>query len=114
VERANAVQGGFDFTDARDGLWTEGTAQAALAYRRLCRKSQANKLLVSIARQASPGGFLYATPQARITAAYSYYCHQPHLAATAWAVLAALDRSPYLPAGNASGHRASGRPPIPP
>lgn len=97
VERTNAVEGGFDFTDARDGLWTEGTAQAALTYRWLGRKVEADKLLASVARQASPGGFLYATPQARITAAYSYYYHQPHLAATAWAVLAALNRNPYVP-----------------
>lgn len=100
VERMNAVEGGFDFTDTRDGLWTEGTAQAALTYRWLGRKAEADKLLASIARQISPGGFLYATPQARITAAYSYYYHQPHLAATAWAVLAALNRNPYVPAGS--------------
>jgi hypothetical protein len=56
-------------------------------------------LFASIARQASPGGFLYATPEPRITAVYSYYHHRPCLAATAWAVLAALDRNPYLPAG---------------
>lgn len=99
VERMNAVGGGFDFTDDRDGLWTEGTAQAALAYRWTGRQSRATALFASIARQASPGGFLYATPEPRITAVYSYYHHRPCLAATAWAVLAALDRNPYLPAG---------------
>jgi len=98
VERANAVKGGFDFTDARDGLWTEGTGQAALVYRWLGRKAEADQLLVSLAQQSSPGGFLYATREPRITAVYSYYYRQPHLAATAWAVLAALDRNPYLPA----------------
>jgi hypothetical protein len=46
----------------------------------------------------SPGGFLYATPAPRITAVYSYYLHQPCLAATAWAVLAASNRNPYVPA----------------
>jgi hypothetical protein len=99
VERMNAVEGGFDFTDDRDGLWTEGTAQAALAYRWTGHQSEANTLFASIAQQASPGGFLYATPAPRITAAYSYYLHQPCLAATAWAVLAALDRNPYVPGG---------------
>lgn len=97
VERMNAVQGGFDFTDDRDGLWTEGTAQAALVYRRVGDGARAEPLFASIARQASPGGFLYATPAPRITAVYSWYRHQPCLAATAWAVLAALDRNPYLP-----------------
>lgn len=98
VERMNAVKGGFDFTDARDGLWTEGTGQAALVYRWLGHEAEADKLLVSIALQASPSGYLYAAREARITAVYSYYYHQPHLAATAWAVLAALNRNPYLPA----------------
>lgn len=95
VERMNAVKGGFDFTDVRDGLWTEGTAQAALVYRRLGREAEAGRLLASIAQQASPGGFLYATREPYITAAYSYYYRRPHLAATAWAVLAALNRNPY-------------------
>lgn len=97
IERTNAVKGGFDFTDARDGLWTEGTAQAALVYRRMGAIAKANTLLVSIAQQVSPGGFLYATPELRITAVYSYYHHQPCLAATAWAVIAALNRNPYMP-----------------
>lgn len=96
VERMNAVKGGFDFTDARDGLWTEGTAQAALVYRWLGDEAEADILLASVARQASPGGFLYATPGPRITALYSYYRHQPCLAATAWAVIAASHRNPYL------------------
>lgn len=97
VERMNAVDGGFDFTDVRDGLWTEGTAQAALVYRRLGREARADRLFASIAQQASPGGYLYATREPYVTAAYSYYYRRPHLAATAWAVLAALDRNPYLP-----------------
>jgi hypothetical protein len=97
AEHRHAVAGGFDFNDDRDGAWTEGTAQAALAYRRLGHEAEARKLLASIARQAAPGGFLYATPEARITSAYAWYRHQPCLAATAWAVLAALNRNPYVP-----------------
>ncbi|HEX7338557.1 MAG TPA: hypothetical protein VF271_01340 [Rhodanobacteraceae bacterium] len=97
VEHKNAVKGGFDFTDVRDGMWTEGTAQAALVYRWIDDDAEADKLFASIAQQVSPGGFFYATPQPRITAVYSYYYHQPCLAATAWAVIAALDRNPYLP-----------------
>jgi hypothetical protein len=99
TERMNAVEGGFDFTDVRDGLWTEGTAQAALVYRRTGDGTEADRLFVSIAQQASPGGFLYATREPRITAAYSYYHRQPCLAATAWAVLAASNRNPYVPGG---------------
>jgi len=104
VERKNAVRGGFDFTDVRDGLWTEGTAQAALVYRWLGHEAEGDKLLASVAQQGSLGGFFYAARESRITAAYSYYYRRPHLAATAWAVLAALKRNPYVP-GEAAGGR---------
>jgi len=105
AERKHAVKGGFDFNDDRDGAWTEGTAQAALAYRWLGHDAEAEQLLASIARQTSPGGFLYATPAARITSVYAWYRHQPCLAATAWAVLAALDRNPYMPRGTVPSRR---------
>ena len=97
VARKHAVHGGFDFTDRRDGMWTEGTAQAALVYRQIGDDAEANRLLASVARQMSPGGFLYATPQPHITALYSLYYHQPCLAATAWAAIAAANRNPYQP-----------------
>src|SRR6185312_3601223 len=97
VERMHAVKGGFAFTDARDGMWTEGTAQAALAWRWVGDEARADVLFASIAQQASPGGFLYATPQPRVVALYAWYYHRPCLAATAWAVIAASNRNPYLP-----------------
>ena len=108
VERKHGVAGGFDFNDDRDGLWTEGTAQAALVYRRLGRGSEAEKLFATIEQQVSAGGFLYATREPRITtglaigtdsisADFQYY-RRPHLGATAWAALAALDRNPFVPA----------------
>lgn len=95
VEQANAVRGGFAFTDARDGMWTEGTAQAALVYRQAGAATEADPLFDTIARQVSPGGFLYASREPRIRAVYAWYRHQPCLAATAWAVLAAFNRNPY-------------------
>jgi len=107
VERTHATRGGFDFTGTHDGLWTEGTAQAALVYRRQGRDAEADRLLSILARQVSPGGLLWATPQERVTAPYSYYHHQPHLGATAWAVLAVLDRNPYLPAGSTVARQAA-------
>lgn len=97
LKRANAVKGGFNFTDAHDGFWTEDTAQAALVYRRAGATAKTNTLFASLVQQVSPGGFLYATPEHRITAVNSWYHHQPCLAATAWAVIAALNRNPYEP-----------------
>ena len=101
-----AVRGGFDFNDDRDGLWVEGTAQAALAERRRGHDDAAKRLLEEIAKQASPGGFLYATREARITTGLSndpasaaadfYYYRRPHLGATAWAALAAIGWNPFV------------------
>lgn len=110
VEREHAVAGGFDFNTDRDGLWLEGTAQAALAYRVLGRGHDAEKLFASIAAQFSPGGLVYATREARITTGLAiggngtsadfYYFRRPHLGATAWAALAALDVNPFVPAAS--------------
>ncbi len=105
VESNYRVNGGFDFNTDRDGLWLEGTAQAALAYRVLAEPAKAKVLFASIDTQFAPGGYLYATREARITTGLAlgprsthadfYYYHRPHLGATAWAALAALDWNPF-------------------
>jgi hypothetical protein len=101
AERTHAVDCGFDFDADRDGIWLEGTAQAALAYRVRGERAAANRRLACIAREFAPGGYVYATREPRITtglAADAYYFRLPHLGATAWAALAALDGNPYVPA----------------
>ncbi len=105
AERVHAVGAGFDFNDDRDGEWLEGTAQAALAYRVAGETSAARRCLVEIATQFSAGGYVFATREPRITtglaigpastSADAYYHRWPHLGATAWAALAALDRNPF-------------------
>ncbi|MEO8801899.1 MAG: hypothetical protein ABI304_05965 [Rudaea sp.] len=105
VEQNHGVAGGFDFNTDRDGLWLEGTAQAALVYEVLGRDSEANKLFMTIAKQFSASGYLYATREARISTGLAlgpesksadfYYYRRPHLGATAWAVLAALKWNPF-------------------
>jgi len=112
AEHEHGVAGGFDFNADRDGLWIEGTAQAALVYRKLGREADAEKLFATLAQQVSPGGFFYATREPRITtglaissdssAADFYYYRRPHLGATAWAALAALNRNPFVPASRAA------------
>ncbi len=99
AEREHGVPGGFDFNTDRDGAWIEGTAQAALVYRTLGRDADANKLFETIATQFSTSGMVYATREPKITTGLAtgasgdsadfYYYRMPHLAATAWAVLAA-------------------------
>jgi hypothetical protein len=105
IEREHAVSGGFDFNADRDGAWIEATAQAALAYRRVGRTAEAKPLLVTIAAQFSKSGYVYATREPRVSTGLSttpggggqdfYYFHVPHLAATAWAILAATETNPY-------------------
>jgi len=106
AEQAHAVAGGFDFNADRDGLWLEGTAQAALVYRVRGRSADADRLLATIAQQFAAGGYVYATREPRIstglalgsasTTADFYYYRQPHLGATAWAALAATGRNPFV------------------
>jgi hypothetical protein len=105
AERAHGVTGGFDFNDDRDGLWVEGTAQAALAYRALGRRADAERLLAELGRHVSPGGFLWATREPQVTTGLAIapdsvtddflYYRRPHLAATAWAALAGLGWNPF-------------------
>ena len=115
AEHEHGAAGGFDFNADRDGLWVEGTAQAALVYRTLGREADAEELFATLAQQVSPGGFFYATREPRITtglaigsdssAADFYYYRRPHLGATAWAALAALRRNPFVPAPRAAAKR---------
>jgi hypothetical protein len=105
AEREHAVEGGFDFNADRDGAWLEGTAQAALVYRVLGRQSAAQPLLATIAANFSDAGLVYATRERRVSTGLAanaasgsadfYYFRKPHLAATAWAVLAARKRNPF-------------------
>ncbi|ABY29567.1 hypothetical protein [Methylorubrum extorquens] len=99
------VPGGFDFNDDRDGLWVEGTAQAALAYRSVQNEATAGELLQTLSGQRAPSGWLYASREARLTTGLRigpastqddfFYFRRPHLGATAWAALAALGHNPF-------------------
>lgn len=99
------VPGGFDFNDDRDGLWVEGTAQAALTYRWAGDGPRADALLRTVAGQRAPSGWLYATREPRLTTGLRigpastsndfFYFRRPHLGATAWAALAALGFNPF-------------------
>ncbi|HJP99949.1 MAG TPA: hypothetical protein VJ862_15440 [Rhodanobacteraceae bacterium] len=107
AEKDIGVAGGFDFNTDRDGLWLEGTAQAALVYGTLGERAKADELFTTISGQfAAASGYVYATREARITTGLSlgphsstadfYYFHRPHLGATAWAALAALAWNPFV------------------
>lgn len=100
-----AVDGGFDFNGDRDGLWVEGTAQAALGYRINGRGSIGDELLSSLQGDKTASGLLNATRNARLTTGLSidptrsepnfFYYRRPHLGATAWAALAETGWNPF-------------------
>ena len=102
-----AVDGGFDFNGDRDGVWVEGTAQAAMAYRIVGAHAAADRLLGSLAADRTPSGLLNATRGPRLTTGLSidptgatttadfYYYRRPHLGATAWAALAEMGWNPF-------------------
>ena len=71
IEREHAVPGGFDFNADRDGAWIEGTAQAALAYRRVGRLADAQPLFATIDAQFSTSGMVYATREPRVSTGLS-------------------------------------------
>ncbi|MFD2232547.1 hypothetical protein [Phaeospirillum tilakii] len=105
AERAHGVPGGFSFAADRAGLWCEGTAQAALAWRAAGRPERTRALLATLAGQVSPGGYLWATPETRLptglaigpdsVSADFFYYRWPHLGATAWTALAEQGWNPF-------------------
>ncbi|WP_245446954.1 hypothetical protein [Methylobacterium sp. 17Sr1-1] len=105
AEERLAVPGGFDFNDDRDGLWVEGTAQAALAYRAVGDHARSAALLRTALGERAPSGLLYATREAKLTTGLTIgpgsttpdflYFRRPHLGATAWAVLAQAGWNPF-------------------
>ncbi|MGY3451914.1 hypothetical protein [Bradyrhizobium sp. USDA 4353] len=102
-----AVDNGFDFNGDRDGVWVEGTAQAALAYRMVGDIAASERLLAGMRADGTPSGLLNATRNARLTTGLSidptgattiqdfFYYKRPHLGATAWAVLAEAGWNPF-------------------
>jgi hypothetical protein len=96
--------GGFAYSEAREGLWTEGTAQAALLMALSGRSAQAATLERAIAAMRTPdGGYDAASTPALPTgfmlqtdpAKPREYFHIPHLAAAAWAALAERRFNPF-------------------
>ncbi|AYG70090.1 MULTISPECIES: hypothetical protein [unclassified Rhizobium] len=106
TERNHGVAGGFDFNEDRDGIWLEGTAQAALVFRLVGQEDKAGPLFDTISTQIAPDGLVYATNQEQLSTGlqvgptsdlgdFKYY-RLPHIGATAWAVLAGLKHNPFL------------------
>lgn len=106
TERNHGVDGGFDFNNDRDGIWLEGTAQAALVYQINNQPDKASVLLDTISANVSKDQLVYATVNEELTTGlqvgpssspgdFKYY-RLPHIGATGWAILAALKLNPFV------------------
>ncbi|WP_245306748.1 MULTISPECIES: hypothetical protein [unclassified Rhizobium] len=121
TEVHHGVDGGFDFNSDRDGIWLEGTAQAALVLRLSGQEAKAEPLLKTIQGQITPGNLIYATVNEQLSTGlqvgpnsspgdFKYY-RLPHIGATGWTVLAALDLNPFV--GRAGQTSSDKEPPCP-
>jgi hypothetical protein len=104
VERNHRFGAGYGFSRNPDGIWTEGSAQAAATW--VARKGAAPEALWQLlATQRADNGLYYATPSQRISTGLAigpdsagadlYYYRWPHLGATAWIALAATGWNPF-------------------
>ncbi len=94
---------GFDFNADRDGVWFEGTAVVALAYRRAGNLPGYRAVLAELRRvQATtptqPPGALRAACHDGVSTGFGWsYPDAPDLAATCWFVMAELGYDPLEP-----------------
>lgn len=108
--------GGYAYSDAKEGLWTEGTAQMALLMRLSGRDRASGALLAAVERNRAPDGYYYAASPSRLPTGFMLqtdpgkprlYFHIPHLAPLAWTALAQEGFNPFtggptLPASQAA------------
>lgn len=104
AEQSLAFGDGFAYSEALDGLWTEGTAQMALLARLQGRTARAAALTKAVAAQRSADGGYYASSQSSLPTGFMLptdpskprlYFRLPHLGATAWAALAEAGFNPF-------------------
>jgi len=104
IDQRLSAEGGYSYGEARNGLWTEGTAQAALLQEKMGHFKESEALLSVIERQRSPDGGYYATSAAELQTGYGLesdptkprlYFRLPHLGATAWVALAQRRFNPF-------------------
>jgi hypothetical protein len=104
VEANHRFGDGYGFSRQPDGIWTEGSAQAAATLMAV-KGSAPDALWQLLASQRADNGLYYATPSPRISTGLAigpdsvgadfFYYRWPHLGATAWIALAATGWNPF-------------------
>ena len=104
VRQQLSQSGGYAYSEAREGLWTEGTAQVALLAALSGRRDEAAQLNRAIATMRTPDGAYYASNRSALPTGFMLqtdptkareYFHIRHLAAAAWAALAERKFNPF-------------------
>lgn len=104
AERLHGVAGLYSFSSARDAVWIEGSAEMAIAYRQASEPDRSASILSSLLDDRAPGGYWRAIRGSRMSTGLStgvdpgvadfVYYPVPHLAPTAWILLAAKGSDP--------------------
>ncbi|MGA3158716.1 MAG: hypothetical protein ABSE43_14200 [Steroidobacteraceae bacterium] len=105
VEKRLSAAGGFAYSEAGTGLWTEGTAQMQLLYALLGQEATAATLHAAVAAERTSDGGYFATQDASSPTGFALasdpslprrYLHLSHLGAGAWAALAEQRFNPFI------------------
>ncbi|MBI4268188.1 MAG: PGF-pre-PGF domain-containing protein, partial [Chloroflexi bacterium] len=93
---------GFDFNEDRDGIWYEGTAQMAVAYKYTGQQAKGKALANFLSSAQLASGALPAANTDGLTTGFKLpdgqlwrYYKRSHIGATAWLVLAQTGFNPF-------------------
>jgi hypothetical protein len=105
VEKQFAIKGGgYDFNTDKDGVWFEGTAQVALAYKAIGNNTKYKEIMTFLQKNMSKNGSITAADRDYVTTGFTVagmgdmpwnYGKREHLGATAWLALARLGVNPF-------------------
>ena len=103
LQQRFATEGGMAYSAQKDGVWTEGTLQAALLTKLLGKATEANALMVTAAKNRAPDGWYRAANRKTSTGfdlqtdlkQHRAYFPIPALAPLAWAALAEQGFNPF-------------------
>jgi hypothetical protein len=97
--------GGFSFAKVKGGMWTEGTAQAALFAELSDRTADATRFMAVVHSMRTADGSYYASSTPELSTGLALetdptqirkYFHVAHLGAAAWAALAEQKYNPFI------------------
>ncbi|MEP6830670.1 MAG: hypothetical protein ABI963_10050 [Rhizomicrobium sp.] len=95
---------GFAYSEAKEGMWTEGTAQVALYLNLSGRKAEVDHFMAAIDGMRAADGSYYAANTRELPTGFMLetdptqprqYFHIAHLAAISWAAIAGQGYNPF-------------------